>query len=80
MLNSRRIWKNFEPNNLKIHVTGVPERKLDILMYLILSMLASESDDPKMCNVFTQIQYSIIIQAILACVDSVEDPKQQQQN
>lgn len=56
MLNSRRIWKHFEPNNLKIHVTGVPERKLDILMYLILSMLASESDDLKMCNVFTQIQ------------------------
>lgn len=59
---------------------GVPERKLNILMYLILSMLASESDDPEMCNVLTQIQDNMKMQVNLACVDSVEEAKLQQQN
>lgn len=59
---------------------GVPERKLNILMYLILSMLASESDDPEMCNVFTQIQDNMKMQVNLARVDNVEEAKQQQQN
>lgn len=43
-------------------------------------MLASESDDPEMCNVLTQIQDNMKMQVNLACVDRVEEAKQQQQN
>lgn len=43
-------------------------------------MLASEYDDPKMCNVFTQIQDNMKMQVNLARVDNEEEAKQQQQN